>query len=115
VHHQEIQKYQNQNLWKPQYHNIERWWAKETIIGLAALKENLEREYGEIKNNQSPSINHQTIPNDRIPKQEKISAILCLVIEYWVLVIIWSLVIGDWLFPFTFHFFITLYKAIMIQ
>lgn len=49
----EIQKYQNQNLWKPQYHNIERWWAKETIIGLAVLKENLEREYGEIKNNQN--------------------------------------------------------------
>ena len=36
--------------------------------------------------------------NDRIPKREKIPASLCLVIEYWVLMINWSLVIGDWLF-----------------
>ena len=36
--------------------------------------------------------------NDRIPKRETILEGFCLVIEYWVLVINWSLVIGDWLF-----------------
>ena len=36
--------------------------------------------------------------NDRIPKRETIPESFRLVIEYWVLVINWSLVIGDWLF-----------------
>jgi len=36
------------------------------------------------------------MPNDRIPKRETVPEKL--LFGYWVLVINWSLVIGDWLF-----------------
>jgi len=48
-----------------------------------------------ITNNQTP-INTQQ-PMTEYPNGNN-TAGLCLVIEYWVLVINWSLVIGDWLF-----------------
>ena len=46
------------------------------------------------ENNQLPISNNQTIPNHQYPNSKQ----AVLVIDYWLLIILWLLYLGYWLF-----------------